>query len=186
MGGTSFSWDQRQNRKGIFQFFFKKNVFLLNEWKCNIAQIASIAAFIANSSEYDLVLLQDLWMRPDHETIRAALPMVIHNKLSRSSGKIIFCINLQNRVMTRVGDLAPALCDGRVLPTSCSGLALVSRCLKGLHHFRSIHFADMLWPWLRFWQKIGHGNIYRFPILETEFKVFSVHGLVLDNWQLIL
>ena len=90
-------------------------------------QIAAIAAFIANSSEYDLVLLQDLWMRPDHETIRAALPKVIHKNLSSSSGKLVFCINLQNRVMTRVGDLAPALCDGRVLPTSCSGLALVSR-----------------------------------------------------------
>ena len=132
MGGTSFSWDQRQNRKGIFQFFLSKSYFYCNEWKCNIAQIASIAAFIANSSEYDLVLLQDLWMRPDHEMIRAALPKVIHNKMSSSSGKIVFCINLQNRVMTRVGDLAPALCDGRVLPTSCSGLALVSRCLKGL------------------------------------------------------
>ena len=146
MGGTSFSWDQRQNRKGNFQLLSNiKGVFLLqNECKCNIPQIAAIAAFVANSSEYDLVLLQDLWMRPDHETIRAALPKVIHNKLSSSSGKIVFCINLQNRVMTRVGDLAPALCDGRVLPTSCSGLALVSRCLKGLHHFRSIHFANML------------------------------------------
>ena len=83
MGGTSFSWDQRQNRKGIFQFLPNiKGVFLLqNECKCNIPQIAAIAAFIANSSEYDLVLLQDLWMRPDHETIRAALPKVIHNKL---------------------------------------------------------------------------------------------------------
>jgi len=85
-------------------------------------RIAAVAAFVANSTEYDLVLLQDLWMRPDHETIRASLP--------------------EDRVMTRVGDLAPALCDGRVLPTSCSGLAIVSR----------------------------------FPILETEFKVFSVHG----------
>ena len=130
------SFNSYQNTKGVF--------LLQNECKCNIPQIAAIAAFIANSSEYDLVLLQDLWMRPDHETIRAALPKVIHNKLSSSSGKILFCINLQNRVMTRVGDLAPALCDGRVLPTSCSGLALVSRCLKGLHHFRSIHFADML------------------------------------------
>jgi len=85
-------------------------------------RIAAIAAFVANSTEYDLVLLQDLWMRPDHETIRASLP--------------------KDRVMTRVGDLAPALCDGRILPTSCSGLAIISR----------------------------------FPILETEFKVFSVHG----------
>ena len=30
-------------------------------------------------------------------------------------------------------------------------------------------------------EKTGHGNIYRFPILETEFKVFSVHGLVLNK-----
>ena len=30
MGGTSFSWDQRQNRKGIFQFLTNlKGVFLL-------------------------------------------------------------------------------------------------------------------------------------------------------------
>ena len=144
MGGTSFSWDQRQNRKGIFQIFIKDVFYCKMNANATFPQIESIAAFIADSSEYDLVLLQDLWMRPDHETIRAALPMVIHNKLSRSSGKIVFCINLQNRVMTRVGDLAPALCDGRVLPTSCSGLALVSRCLKGLHHFRSIHFANML------------------------------------------
>ena len=42
----------------------------------NCLQIASIAAFVANSTEYDLVLLQDLWMRPDHETIRASLPKV--------------------------------------------------------------------------------------------------------------
>ena len=42
----------------------------------NCLQIASIAAFVANSTEYDLILLQDLWMRPDHETIRASLPKV--------------------------------------------------------------------------------------------------------------
>ena len=30
-------------------------------------------------------------------------------------------------------------------------------------------------------EKISHGIIYRFPILETEFKVFSVHGLVLNK-----
>ena len=153
-GGHQLLLGPKTKQKGYLSIFFlSKSYFYCNEWKCNIAQIASIAAFIANSSEYDLVLLQDLWMRPDHETIRAALPKVIHNKMSSSSGKIVFCINLQNRVMTRVGDLAPALCDGRVLPTSCSGLALVSRCLKGLHHFRGIHFADMLWPWLRFWER---------------------------------
>ena len=37
-------------------------------------QMKAIGAFIANSTEYDVVLLQDLLMRPDHETIRAMLP----------------------------------------------------------------------------------------------------------------
>ena len=128
-GGHQLLLGPKTKQKGYLSNSYQtsKAYFYCNEWKCNIAQIASIAAFIANSSDYDLVLLQDLWMRPDHEMIRAALPKVIHNKMSSSSGKIVFCINLQNRVMTRVGDLAPALCDGRVLPTSCSGLALVSR-----------------------------------------------------------
>jgi len=88
-------------------------------------RMKAIGAFIANSTEYDVVVLQDLLMRPDHETIRAMLP--------------------PDRVMTAVGALAPALCDGRILPTSCSGLALISR----------------------------------FPLLETELTVFSVHG---DLW----
>ena len=87
----------------------------------NFPQIAAIAAFVANSTEYDLVLLQDLWMRPDHETIRASLPEVPSRRIKTH------LFMLQDRVMTRVGDLAPALCDGRVLPTSCSGLAIVSR-----------------------------------------------------------
>ena len=96
----------------------------------------AIGAFIANSTEYDVVVLQDLLMRPDHETIRAMLPPGDDMK----TGPLT--VQLLDRVMTAVGALAPALCDGRILPTYCSGLALISR----------------------------------FPLLETELTVFSVHG----------
>jgi len=73
-------------------------------------RIQSIGEYIVNHTSVDLFLLQELWMRPDHETIRDMLQQ------KRA--------DLQ---MTAVGDLAPALCDGRVAPTFCSGLAVVSR-----------------------------------------------------------
>jgi len=70
-------------------------------------RIKAIGEYIVNHTMVDLFLLEELWMRPDHETIRAMLP--------------------KNVQMTAVGDLAPALCDGRVAPTFCSGLAVISR-----------------------------------------------------------
>jgi len=79
-----------------------------------------------NESEYDVYLLEELWMRPDHATIKSHIPDGYH--------------------MTEISELGPyGTCDGRAAPTGCSGLAIVSR----------------------------------FPILETEFNVFSVHG---DLW----
>ena len=36
-------------------------------------QIEAIAAYLSNQTDYDLIALQDLWMRPDHETIRSKL-----------------------------------------------------------------------------------------------------------------
>ena len=58
-------------------------------------------------ADYDVYLLSELWMRPDHETIRQRLP--------------------PGYFMTEVGDFALPTCDGRVLPSFCSGLAIVSR-----------------------------------------------------------
>ena len=57
--------------------------------------------------EYDMYLLEELWMRPDHETIRSKIPAGYH--------------------MTEVGELALPTCDGRVGPEFCSGLAVISR-----------------------------------------------------------
>ena len=37
-------------------------------------RIAGIGDFIAKDTEHDVFLLNDLWMRADHDTIRKALP----------------------------------------------------------------------------------------------------------------
>ena len=55
--------------------------------------------------DYDLVLLEELWMRPDHETIKAALGPGLH--------------------MTEYDDLNK--CQGTIWPWGCSGLAIISR-----------------------------------------------------------
>ena len=157
MGGTSFSWDQRQNRKGIFQILIKhQGRIFIAKWmqmqhspRLNQSQLSSPTQASTTWCFFKTFGWDPIMKQFEQHCQRWFTTRWVHS----SSGKIVFCIILQNRVMTRVGDLAPALCDGRVLPTSCSGLALVSRCLKGLHHFRGIHFADMLRPWLRFWEK---------------------------------
>ena len=37
-------------------------------------RIAAIGAWIAQDKEHDVWLLNDLWMRPDHDTIKMLLP----------------------------------------------------------------------------------------------------------------
>merc|ERR1712215_124910 len=76
-------------------------------------------------AEYDLYLLEELWMRPDHATIKSFVPEGYH--------------------MTEVGDLASS-CDGYVGPEGCSGLAIVSRYpfLDIQFHPYSDH-GDALW-----------------------------------------
>ena len=69
-------------------------------------RIAAIGDRI-HKAEFDVYLLAELWMRPDHETIRQKLP--------------------PGYFMTEVGDFALSTCDGRALPTFCSGLAIVSK-----------------------------------------------------------
>ena len=90
-------------------------------------RIEAIGEYIRdNNDTLDVVILQELWMRPDHASIMSYL---------QGTGL----------TMTSVGDLAPAICDGRAAPTYCSGLALITR----------------------------------FPIIDTSFISFSVHG---DFW----
>jgi len=69
-------------------------------------RMEAIGRFI-QKKEYDVYLLAELWMRPDHETIRRLLPRGYH--------------------MSQYGDFALSTCDGRALPSFCSGLAIVSK-----------------------------------------------------------
>jgi len=65
--------------------------------------------------EHDLYLLSELWMRPDHNTIKSLLPA------NWTQGGTTGTWH-----MTTVGDLASS-CDGTIGPDGCSGLAIVSR-----------------------------------------------------------
>jgi len=61
---------------------------------------------LLSQSEYDIVMLEELWMRPDHDTIKKSLGPEYH--------------------MTEYDDLASS-CDGSALPWGCSGLAIISK-----------------------------------------------------------
>jgi len=92
----------------------KLNVLGLNVWgmpakvgsEDKELRMEAIGKFI-QKKEYDMYLLSELWMRPDHKTIKKLLPEDYH--------------------MSEYGDYALSTCDGRALPTFCSGLAIVSR-----------------------------------------------------------
>jgi len=66
---------------------------------------------LIQKQEYDIYLLEELWMRPDHALIKSLLPPNYH--------------------MTEVMDLnnphQVTLCDGTWAPDGCSGLAIVSK-----------------------------------------------------------
>ena len=61
---------------------------------------------LLSKGEYDIVMLEELWMRPDHETIKQALGPEYY--------------------MTEYDDLTRS-CDGSSLPWGCSGLAIISK-----------------------------------------------------------
>jgi len=69
-------------------------------------RMAAIGDFI-NQTDHDVYLLEELWMRPDHNNIRRRIPA--------------------NWFMTTVGEMSNGFCDGRIAPDGCSGLAIVSK-----------------------------------------------------------
>jgi len=60
-----------------------------------------------NQSDHDIYLLEELWMRPDYETIKRFVP--------------------DGWYMTDYSEMTNGKCDGKVAPDGCSGLALVSK-----------------------------------------------------------
>jgi hypothetical protein len=69
-------------------------------------RMQGIAAEVSKGA-YDIYLLEELWMEPDYYTVRGSIP--------------------KGYYMTEFRGLALATCDGRLAPTACSGLAIISR-----------------------------------------------------------
>ena len=46
-------------------------------------RVAAIGEFIAKDTDHDVFLLNDLWMRPDHMTIRKSLPKGMSHALQQ-------------------------------------------------------------------------------------------------------
>ena len=70
--------------------------------------------------EYDVFLLEELWMQPDHDSIAAKVP--------------------QGYEMTGFRQLSLPTCDGRVGPDFCSGLAVVSK-----YPIKEVEFNSYTW-----------------------------------------
>jgi len=107
-------------------------------------------------AEYDIYLLAELWMRPDHTTIRNLIP--------------------EDYFMTEYGDFAHSLCDGRVLPTFCSGLAIVSKfpiLEKEFHAFT--YRGDAKKEDGEYWARKGAGRIRVEPSPGIMVDAFVTH-----------
>ena len=76
---------------------------------------------LIQKKEYDVYLLEELWMRPDHRKIRGLIP-------SEYSMTTVDQLNNPHQMTA---------CDGSIGPDGCSGLAIVSR-----HKFTQV---DIIW-----------------------------------------
>lgn len=111
-----------------------------------------------NKATFDVYLLEELWMQPDHTTIANAIPA--------------------NYSITAFRELSPAACDGRVLPTHCSGLAIVSRFPFKEVEFNSFTdhgdpakmFIDGEW-----YARKGAGRVQIEPLPNVTVDVFATH-----------
>jgi len=113
-----------------------------------------------SKAEFDVYLLEELWMRGDHATIKAHLP--------------------EGYYMTEVGDLSSS-CDGVVGPEGCSGLAVISKYpfVEVKFHGYSYH-GDALWldgEWLA---RKGVGKVRIEPVKNHTVDVFVTHTCASD------
>jgi len=129
-----------------FKYVIGLKVLALNVWgmpakvgsEDKELRMKAIGKFI-QKKEYDVYLLAELWMRPDHETIRQLVP--------------------EGYYMTEVGDFALSTCDGRALPSFCSGLAIVSRFPFIEKEFLEFSYHGSIWnPDGEYWARKGAGR----------------------------
>jgi len=119
---------------------------------------------LIQKKEFDIYLLEELWMRPDHAKIKSLIPKEYH--------------------MTEVMDLnnphQMTVCDGDIGPDGCSGLAIVSR-----HNLTQIEFFPYtdhgsIWDGEAFARK-GVGRVRIEPHPNTTVDVFVTHTCASDN-----
>lgn len=120
---------------------------------------------LIQKKEYDIYLLEELWMRPDHATIQSYLP--------------------EGYQMTEVMDLnnphQETNCDGSIGPDGCSGLAIVSR-----HNLTQIEFlsysvhGDLFWADGEYFVRKGVGRVRIEPHPNVTVDVYVTHTCASD------
>jgi len=141
-------------------------VMTLNTWgmpeklgsEFKAARMEAIGKEISKGT-FDIYLLEELWMEPDHDIIANASKQA-------------------NFSITAFRQLSPASCDGRVLPTFCSGLAIVSRFPFKEVEFNSFTdhgdinkmFIDGEW-----YARKGAGRVQIEPLPNITIDVFATH-----------
>jgi len=127
-------------------------------------RITAIGEFISNRTDVDVFLLQELWMRPDHNNILTILQR-----------------NRKDLMMTTVGELAPTLCDGRAAPTFCSGLAAISKFpIKEVSFTEFSAHGYIFYKDGEYWARKGTGRIRIEPAKNYTVDIFFTSTCAYD------
>jgi len=119
---------------------------------------------LTSNPDWDVMLLSDLWMRPDHATIRSMLP--------------------EGHDMTTVDDLSLSSCDGSIAPEFCSGLAIISKFPILEVEFTSFDVSgDLLWDYEYFLRRgLGRVRIEPQPEVKVDVFVTSLASMDYNYW----
>jgi len=112
--------------------------------------------------DYDIVLLEELWMRPDHQTIKGKLGPDLY--------------------MTEYDDLN--MCQGTIWPWGCSGLAIISRfplLEKNFTQFKQQGPFSHMFSDGEYFSGKGVGRVSVSPKPGITIDVFVTHTISEDN-----
>jgi len=110
----------------------------------------------ANLDDFDVILLTELWMSADHQIIADSLPKGFH--------------------ITGYRELASAWCDGNVLITTCSGLAIISRYPFKEIEFNMYTYRGSIWDGEGLAGK-GVGRVRIQPVPNLNVDLFVTHTI---------
>jgi len=120
---------------------------------------------LIQKKEYDVYLLEELWMRPDHAKIKSLVPEGYH------------MTEVEN--FNNPHQMTP--CDGSVGPDGCSGLAIVSRHkLTQIEFFPYTDHGDLIWGDGEYFARKGVGRVRIEPHNNVTVDVFVTHTCASD------